>query len=165
MIQMIRVDDRLLHGQVAYSWKSALNYQAIVIACDEAADDNVRKMALKLCAPDGVKLAVRRVEEAAQMLNNPKLDNLKVFVICANPSDVVRLVGMLKEKPVINLGGMQKREGTFNFAKAVFVNDQDLEALDQLHTEGFQIEVRQVPSYQPVPYESLRKKQTNSEGV
>ena len=56
------------------------------------------------------------------------------------------------------MGGVRVWSGTFNFAKAVFVNDQDLEALDQLHTEGFQIEVRQVPSYQPVPYESLRKK-------
>lgn len=158
MIQMIRIDDRLLHGQVAYSWKSELNYQAIIIACDQAANDEVRKMAIKLCAPEGVKLAVRTVDAAAEMLNNPKLDKLNVFVICANPADVVRLTGMIREKPVVNLGGMQKNEGTVSFAKAVFVNEKDLEALDQLHADGYKIEVRQVPSYQPVSYESLRKK-------
>lgn len=43
MIQKIRIDDRLLHGQVAYSWKSALNYEAIVIASDDAASDPIRK--------------------------------------------------------------------------------------------------------------------------
>ncbi|WP_331836832.1 PTS sugar transporter subunit IIB [Erysipelothrix piscisicarius] len=55
MIQKIRIDDRLLHGQVAYSWKSALNYEAIVIASDDAASDPIRKQALKLAKPDGVK--------------------------------------------------------------------------------------------------------------
>ena len=67
MILKIRVDDRLLHGQVAYSWKSALSYDAIVIVSDSAAKDDVRKMALKLCCPDGVKLAVRTVEAGADV--------------------------------------------------------------------------------------------------
>lgn len=160
MIQLIRIDDRLLHGQVAYSWKSELNYNAIVIASDVAASDDVRKMAIKLCAPEGVKLAVRTVDGAAELLNNPKLDKMNVFVICANPEDVVRLTGKIKEKPIVNLGGMQKRDHTIAFSKAVFVDKPDIKALDHLQADGFRIEVRQVPSYQPVPYESLRRKIT-----
>ena len=42
MILKIRIDDRLLHGQVAYSWKSALSYDAIVIVSDSAAKDEMR---------------------------------------------------------------------------------------------------------------------------
>lgn len=158
MIQMIRIDDRLLHGQVAYSWKSALNYQAIIIACDRAAQDDVRKTALKLCTPDGVKLAVRTISEAAEMLQNPKLENLKVFVICENPTDAQTLLQKINDKPLINLGGMQKRENTELFSKAVFLSQTDLAALDSLSDNGYKIEVRQVPSYQAVTYESLRKK-------
>lgn len=158
MIQLIRIDDRLLHGQVAYSWKSELNYNAIVIASNAAAADDVRKMAIRLCAPEGVRLAVRTIDAAAELLDNPKLDKMKVFVICANPEDVLRLTGKIKEKPTVNLGGMQKREGTVAFSKAVFVSKADIEALDALQADGFQIEVRQVPSYQPLSYESLRKK-------
>ena len=55
MILKIRIDDRLLHGQVAYSWKSALSYNAIVIASDSAAKDEVRKICLlytSLCDSD-----------------------------------------------------------------------------------------------------------------
>ena len=73
MILKIRIDDRLLHGQVAYSWKSALGYDAIVIVSDSAAKDEMRKTALKLCCPDGVKLATRTVEAGAELLKNPKL--------------------------------------------------------------------------------------------
>lgn len=43
MIQRIRIDDRLLHGQVAFSWKSELNFDAVVIASDAAANDPVRR--------------------------------------------------------------------------------------------------------------------------
>lgn len=158
MIQMIRIDDRLLHGQVAYSWKSALGYQAIIIACDRAANDNVRKTALKLCTPDGVKLAVRTIDAAAEMLRNPKLDATKVFVICEKPADVQMLLEKIDEKPLINLGGMQKRENTEAFSKAVFLGEADLAALDEISDRGYKIEVRQVPSNTAAAYETLRKK-------
>ena len=72
MIQLIRVDDRLLHGQVAYSWKAKLQYDAIVLVSDEASKDDLRKATLKMCCPPGVKLATRSVEEGANLLNNPK---------------------------------------------------------------------------------------------
>ena len=51
MIVKLRIDDRLLHGQVAYSWKSALSYNAIVIASDAAAADEFRKGVIKMCWP------------------------------------------------------------------------------------------------------------------
>ena len=54
MIVKLRIDDRLLHGQVAYSWKSALSYNAIVIASDAAAADEFRKGVIKMCCPEGV---------------------------------------------------------------------------------------------------------------
>ena len=53
MIVKLRIDDRLLHGQVAYSWKSALSYNAIVIASDAAAADEFRKGVIKMCCPEG----------------------------------------------------------------------------------------------------------------
>ena len=90
MILKIRIDDRLLHGQVAYSWKSALSYDAIVIVSDSAAKDEMRKTALKLCCPDGVKLATRTVEAGAELLKNPKLKNMRVFVIAPDPETVCR---------------------------------------------------------------------------
>ena len=95
MILKIRIDDRLLHGQVAYSWKSALSYDAIVIVSDSAAKDEMRKTALKLCCPDGVKLATRTVEAGAELLKNPKLKGMRVFVIAPDPETVYRLLGFL----------------------------------------------------------------------
>lgn len=158
MILKIRIDDRLLHGQVAYSWKSALSYDAIVIASDSAAKDEVRKMALKLCCPDGVRLATRTVEDAAELLRNPKLKSMRVFVIAPDPETVCRLTGLLEEKPPINVGGMQMREGKTMFSKAVYVDSTDVEYLDRLAEQGYTVEVQEVPATPVYEYPSVRKK-------
>lgn len=158
MIQLIRIDDRLLHGQVAYSWKSALGYEAVIIASDNAAADEVRKSALKLATPSGVRLAVRSVEKAAELAMHPKLEDLKVFVIAANPKDVYRFLQLIDEKPTVNLGGIQAAEDKKAFAKAVYLNREDFEFLDKLHEDGIKIEVRQTPSEGVQDYSSLRNK-------
>lgn len=158
MILKLRIDDRLLHGQVAYSWKSALGYNAIVIASNEAANDEMRKTTIKLCCPDGVKLATRTIEDAAKLLMNPKLDQMKVFVICANPKSAYELLTKIKEKPVVNIGGMQSAEGKVLFSKAVYVNKEDMDYLDKIKEAGYSIEVQEVPSTAKHDFDSLRNK-------
>ncbi len=158
MIQKLRIDDRLLHGQVAFSWKSALGYDAIVIASDEAAGDSLRKATIQMCCPPGVKLATRSVADAAVLLKNPKLEKMKVFVICASPQAAYTLLGMIEERPCINLGGMQSAEGKRMFSKAVYVDEEDLRYLDQIDAQGYCIEVQEVPSTAVHDFKALRAK-------
>jgi len=158
MILKIRIDDRLLHGQVAYSWKARLGYNAIVIASNEAANDELRKAALKMCCPPDTKLATRTIEKAAELLRNEQLKNMKVFVICANPQSAYELVKLIEEKPIINLGSIQMHEGAKLFSKAVYLNDEDISYLDKLVNEGYFVEVQEVPETSMQNYESLRAK-------
>ena len=157
MICMIRMDDRLLHGQVAYAWKADLGYNAVVIASDEASKDDVKKAALKMCCPSDVRLAIRTVEDALKLLKNPKLESLRVLVVMDNPKDLLKLCKQLDEKPRINLGGMTRRENTTELIKAVNATKEDIENLDNVLNLGFSIECRQVPSDRPVAYEKIRK--------
>lgn len=55
MLAQLRVDDRLIHGQVAVVWTKELNTKLIVVANDHAANDKVMQMTLKMAVPDGVK--------------------------------------------------------------------------------------------------------------
>ncbi|AGN25355.1 PTS system mannose/fructose/sorbose family transporter subunit IIB [Erysipelothrix rhusiopathiae SY1027] len=158
MIQKIRIDDRLLHGQVAYSWKSALNYEAIVIASDDAASDPIRKQALKLAKPDGVKLAIRSIDEAIALLNNEKLKGLKVFVVTASPHDALKLYQGIDETPVCTLGGVQMKDGRKAFAPAVYFTPEELGAMDNLITLGIFVEVKQVPDDKGKDFSDLRQK-------
>lgn len=152
MILKIRVDDRLLHGQVAYSWKAKLGYEAIVIASKEASLDEFRKATLKMCCPQDVKLATKDVEGATKLLNNPKLKDMKVFVICPDPKTVYDLVCGLDEKPTINLGAMAKKDNSTLFSKALYMNEEDKSYCDKLIDLGYEIEIQEVPETSAVTY-------------
>ena len=158
MIQLIRVDDRLLHGQVAYSWKAALGYEAIVIANDHAASDVIRKNALQLAKPNGVRIAIRSVEDAITLLNNEKLKKLKVFVIVDTPLDALKIYEGIEETPDLNIGGVQSREDRTELVKAVYFNEQELESLDAIVDRGIHASVRLVPSDSEVLIKDLRVK-------
>lgn len=158
MLLKLRIDDRLLHGQIAYSWKSALGYNAIVIANDSAAADDFRKNVIKMCCPEGVKLAARSLEAAAELLNNPKLKDMKVFAVCQSPEDANWLLKHIEEKPPVNLGGIQMSEGKKLFSRAVYLDEEDLKNLDEIADRGYDVEVQEVPATALSKYTDLRRK-------
>ena len=80
-ITALRVDDRLIHGQVAMTWTKQLAVQGIVVANDEAANDNTQKMALKMAVPGGIKSLIKPVDEAIRILNNPKASRMRILVL------------------------------------------------------------------------------------
>lgn len=69
MIKLTRVDYRLIHGQVAMSWTHALDVDCILLASDAVAKDDMRKAALRLARPSGVKLVIKDVDAAIEALN------------------------------------------------------------------------------------------------
>ena len=158
MIQNIRIDDRLLHGQVAYSWKSALGYEAIVIVSEDAAANPIRTQALKLAKPDGVKLAVRTIDGAITMLSDARLKDTKVFVVTDTVESALRMYTALEENPTVTLGGIQSKEGKKLFAPAVYLTNEDVEMLDQLVAQGANLEIKQVPVDKTKDYQDLKKK-------
>ncbi len=91
MVNLMRVDERLLHGQVAVTWISNVNATSILIANDEVMENEMAKMALKMAKPSGMKLAIRSIEEGAALLNDPRSQNIPIFVIVKTIQDAVRL--------------------------------------------------------------------------
>ena len=82
MIQMIRVDYRLLHGQVAVSWTSALGADCILLVSDTVLNDKLRLQALSLAKPEGCKVVVKNTEDAVKALQSGVTDKYKLFVVC-----------------------------------------------------------------------------------
>lgn len=146
MVNLMRIDDRLVHGQVAFTWTKTLGVEAIVVANDIAAADPINKMALKMAAPAGVKMAIKSVNEAIELLNNPKAKDRKIFVVVRNTSDALKIVKNVVGIDHINVGGIKKEEGKIMLTPAVFVNDLDKENLKKMSELVKEVEVRQVPT-------------------
>ena len=110
-ITALRVDDRLIHGQVAMTWTKQLAVQGIVVANDEAANDNTQKMALKMAVPGGIKSLIKPVDEAIRILNNPKASRMRILVLTRTVKDALKIRQSVGEIGFLNVGNTGRFDG------------------------------------------------------
>lgn len=155
MIKLLRVDHRLLHGQVAFSWTQFLGVDCILIANDSLMNDELRKTTIKLAKPQGVKVVMKNIEDSINAINSGVTDKYKLFVVVESIEDADRLIKGTKRFEVLNLGGIKSREGTRNISKAINVTPKEEETLKELIKLGVEVEIRQIPNDQKILAESV----------
>ncbi|KMJ45590.1 PTS mannose transporter subunit IIAB [Xenorhabdus khoisanae] len=145
-IALARIDDRLIHGQVATRWTKETNVKRIIVVSDEVAQDTVRSTLLKQVAPPGVSAHVVDVAKCVRVYNNPKYAGERVMLLFTNPTDVLRIVegGVTLES--VNIGGMAFRQGKTQINNAISVDNTDIEAFGKLNSHGIELEARKVAS-------------------
>lgn len=113
MIKSLRIDERLIHGQVAVAWCTTLGVDSIVVANDKAANDSVSIMSLKMAAPQHLRVVIKTIEDAIKLLNDPRIGQRKVLLIVTNPKDALELIRKAEDIPSVNVGnfGMFANEG------------------------------------------------------
>ena len=143
-IVLARIDDRLIHGQVATVWSKVTGCERIIVCDDEVAKDAIRSTLLKQVAPPGIKSSVVDVDKAVRVYNNPKYADTKCLLLFTNPTSVLRMVEAGVDIKSINIGGMSFREGKHQVTSAVSVDDEDIAAFKKLSEMGIELEVRKV---------------------
>lgn len=104
MIVFFRIDERLIHGQIAIKWSKYTNAERIVVANDAAAASPIIQKSLKMAAPAGIKTAIKSVEDAIKLLNDPRGEKLKMLVLVNCPEDASEIAEHVKGIPYINIG-------------------------------------------------------------
>jgi fructoselysine and glucoselysine-specific PTS system IIB component len=146
MIKLIRIDDRLLHGQVALTWTPSLSADCLIIANDKVAGDEFQKMTLGLAKPAGTKLLIKTIAGAIGILKDDKYKSSKILLLVNGFKDAHAIAQEVAEITSINVGGIRNREGAKAISKAVSVTDEDLVLIKELLSKGIELEIRQVPS-------------------
>ena len=148
VIGLARIDDRLIHGQVATRWTKETNVQRIIVVSDEVAADTVRKTLLTQVAPPGVTAHVVDVAKMIRVYNNPKYAGERVMLLFINPTDVERIVEGGVKITSVNIGGMAFRQGKTQVNNAISVDAKDIEAFNKLNARGIELEARKVSTDQ-----------------
>ncbi|MFQ0971983.1 PTS transporter subunit IIB [Gilliamella sp. ESL0232] len=139
IINLVRIDDRLIHGQVTTVWTKEAKAERIIIVSDEVANDEIRSTLVKQAAPPGIKVSVISINKAAAVYKNPKYENDTVFYLFTNPTDVLRLVNAGVPIKEVNIGGMSFKEGKKQITKAVSVDENDISSFKKLHEMGINL--------------------------
>lgn len=145
-ISLMRIDDRLIHGQVATSWAKAVKCEAIFAVSDEVAQDELRKNLLLQIAPEHLKAYVIPVEKAIKVYHNPKYASRHVLWLVTKPEDIVRLIEGGVKIDKVNVGGMTYKDGNKQLSDAITVGKADVAAFRKLLDLGVELSMQKVAS-------------------
>ncbi|ASZ08010.1 MULTISPECIES: mannose/fructose/sorbose PTS transporter subunit IIB [Enterococcus] len=145
-IRLARIDDRLIHGQVATAWSKSTGVERIIVVSDMVAKDDLRKFLLKEAAPPGIHANVITVQKMIQVYQSGLLANAKVMLLFTNPQDVEAIVRCGVQLSSLNIGGMSFTDGKTMITNFVSVNQRDIEAFNYLDSQKVELEIRKVPA-------------------
>lgn len=152
MIKLVRVDHRLIHGQVALSWTNSIKADCILVANDAVVNDPLQKATLKMACPHNIKVVIKTVEDSIQAIQSGKTDKYKLFIVVGSVEDAYQLIKGVPEITRLNLGGTKAREGTKNISKAINLLPEEEQQLQELAAKGVSVEIQQVPTDAIVNY-------------
>lgn len=146
MIKMTRVDHRLLHGQVAFTWIRQVGADCILIANDAVAKDELRMSVLRMAKPQGVKLVMKSVDDSIKALTSGVTDKYNLFIITESIEDAWRLCKAVPAIRELNIGGVKVEDGKRQISEAVFVSNEECARIRELDAAGVHVFVQMTPS-------------------
>lgn len=146
MIKVVRIDHRLLHGQVIFAWTKSQGIERIIVIDNDAAGDDFKKMSLKLSKPADIKLSVFSVTQAKERMekiNKLKSNTMVIFGDVLQASEIIPDLNGITE---VNYGGVKNRPDTKRYSNAVFLNDEEVRSSQRLKEQGITLFMQQVPT-------------------
>lgn len=144
-IALVRVDDRLIHGQVVLGWVRMVGATRIVVADDAVAKDEMQKTLMRFAAPPGVETTIIPVDEAGPALAHDGFPADTVMVLVRGPQELVRLMAAGVPLTKVNVGNVRAAAGRERLTKEVAADRDDLSAWQALDAAGVALEAVWIP--------------------
>lgn len=144
-IELVRIDDRLIHGQVVTTWVKQYGIEQILIINDEISEDEVQKNVFNVMAPDNVKVQTFAVKTFADIYQKTPIKR-KTLILLTNPEDAFILTENGVDIPLLNIGGMKFHSKRKQYIKSVSLTDKERDYLKRLEAKGVEVFIQMVPS-------------------
>ncbi|MBF7126066.1 PTS sugar transporter subunit IIB [Pediococcus pentosaceus] len=138
MIKVVRIDHRLLHGQVIFAWTKSQGIERIIVIDNDAAGDDFKKMSLKLSV-----FSVTQAKERMEKINKLKSNTMVIFGDVLQAGEIIPDLNGITE---VNYGGVKNRPDTKRYSNAVFLNDEEVRSSQRLKEQGITLFMQQVPT-------------------
>ena len=157
-LDLIRIDDRLVHGQVVIAWGSFLKTTKIILCHDEIAQSEYeREMYINAqdIAPHPMEICVLTKEQTLQKLDKIGEKEEKIMLLVESPRDALNLANSGLSFSKINIGGLHFQRGKRKLAPYIYVDDDDINCLKLLAQKGIRLEGRDVPTAKSIDVNKL----------
>ncbi|UCC11268.1 MAG: PTS sugar transporter subunit IIB [candidate division WOR-3 bacterium] len=141
---ILRVDDRLIHGQVVAGWARPLGIEILMLASDTISQDPWACNAYQLAIPEGITFNCIGIEQCISLVeaHNKK----RTMIIVESVGDAQRLLKKRLIVKEVNIGGLGYRENTREIAPYIYLSPTDIESVVQLFQMGIKVIGKQLPN-------------------
>jgi len=145
-VALIRVDDRLIHGQILESWLPFYRATMLIVASDRAAENVMQRTAMKLAVPESIDLLIDNVDAAVHEMKTGPFQAKRAILLVESVHDAFRIYLGGWNFARLNLGNQRSCEDGFRLSDSVVLDGTSMEDLTRLNQWGVEITVQSVPS-------------------
>jgi len=145
-VQLLRIDDRLIHGQVIIGWAKPLKTKCILLCDNEIAQSEWERDLYLACVPDEIKALVYTVQETVDYLNNGDGELEKTILLVKSPEIIIQLLKLGYKPDNINLGGLHYNENRVEYLPYIYLNRKEVDDLKYLLDQNIIIDCQDVPT-------------------
>ncbi len=145
-VQLFRIDDRLIHGQVAITWATALNSDSILLCDDSVCENEWEKELYLYASPEYLKISILCISETAQLLKEENRDLSKTILLVNSPFVIEALIKKGVTLNKVNVGGIHFREGRENLLPYLYLDEEEKTSFKRCLAQGIRFECLDVPT-------------------
>lgn len=145
-LALIRIDERLIHGQVIASWSKHISANRIIIVDEATAEDEFMSKVLKMAAPSGIKIDIYGLEKAVEVLGGEADPNQRIILLVKSPLTILKLLEKGVELKEINIGNMGASSGRKPITKNVAITAEEKEVFQKILEKNVKLYLRMLPS-------------------
>jgi D-glucosaminate PTS system EIIB component len=153
-VQLYRVDDRLIHGQVVVGWAQPLDVEFIVLVDDAVAASEWEQELYRMGVPPDMDVFFHSADAAVHALAQYRADRRRGILVTGDISTMARLVDRAAVTEV-NIGGIHSRPGRVQRMRYVFLSPEEEEQLRALEARGVTVTAQDVPGARPVSLDDM----------
>lgn len=142
---ILRIDDRLIHGQVLVGWANHYPIKHFVVGNDEIADNDWEKDLLLMAVPPHQDAKILPLPATTEYINAHLNSPEMIMVLIKGPEDLKQMARDGLQLKEINVGGIHFNEGRKEILSYLFLSDQEIALFRQLMAEGFVFTCQDVP--------------------
>ena len=144
-IVLARIDNRLIHGQVATAWVNHVGANLLVVPNDEVCENEMRQNLMDMATPQGVQTRYFSIQKTIDVIHKASSKQI-IALIIESPQDALKLIEGGVPISHINIGNIHMTPGKRQISKSVCVSDDDIEVFKKISENGVKIEIQRVPS-------------------
>ena len=148
----VRVDEKMVKGQLLDQWTSAIRGDCFMVANDKVANDKLTSATILMTAPSSIRTVLKNMDDALRIINDPRAEKMNVFVLVNSLKDAQKLAATGKVSSVnvtrySSKGEGEKKEVVEN---CVRLTAEDIDVLKKIEEWGVEVYCKLIPDREKV---------------